>query len=107
MNSWRIASLAIAVLLLAVLGCSRPESKLVGKWQNENLPETLEFLANKTGVFEERTRPPLPFKWSMEDNRVRLDIIIGGTTQPLTGELSNDLFIMRNGNLQATYRKMK
>lgn len=107
MKSWRLASLAVAVLLLVVIGCSRTESKLVGKWQNENLPETLEFLDNKTGIFEERNRPPLPFKWSIQDNKVRLDVAIGGTAQPLMGELNNGLFVMRNGNLQATYRKMK
>lgn len=107
MKSWRITGLAVAMLLLAVMGCSRTESKLVGKWQNENLPETLEFFENKTGVFEERSRPPLPFTWSAQDNKVRLDVVIAGKTQPLTGELENDLFVMRNGNLKASYKKIK
>lgn len=107
MKSWKIAIPAIAVVLLAVTGCSKTESKLVGKWQNERLPETVEFFDNKSGVFEEQNKPPLPFKWSAQDNQVKLDVAIGGAVKTLNGELNKDVFVLKSGNLTASYRKIK
>ncbi len=103
----RTPILVAALLLLALLGCSKVESQLVGKWQNERLPETVQFFDNKTGVFEVKDNPSLPFKWSVEgDKRIKLDIVIAGVSRSLTGRMDKDVFILEGNNQQAIYRKV-
>lgn len=104
----RTPILVAALLILALLGCSKVESKFVGKWQNEHLPETVQFLNDKTGVFEVKDNPSVPFKWSViDDNRIKLDITLSGATKSLTGKLDKDVFILGDQNQQAIYRKIK
>ena len=62
-------SWAVLFLLATLLGCSKPESRLVGSWMNEKTSSSIEFNTDKTGVIHQRTNPQLPpdipFKWTM------------------------------------------
>src|SRR5512146_3421279 len=107
MNIYR----AVRVLVVAVLfafGCAKGESALVGTWANAQLPETIEFKNDRTGVFVVKDKPSLPFKWAVADNgRVKLDIDIQGTVRTLYGKLDNGAFVMETNGQTATYRKTK
>jgi len=62
-------SWAVLFLLATLLGCSKPESKLVGTWMNEKTSSNIVFNMDKTGVIHQRTNPQLPpdipFKWTL------------------------------------------
>lgn len=108
MNMRKTLTLLPALLLLALLGCSKVESHLVGKWQNEHLPETVQFFDNKTGIFEVKDKPSIPFKWSVEaDKRIKLDFVVGGIPKSLSGTVEKDEFILGNGADQARYARIK
>ena len=108
MNVRRTLSLIPLLIVSILTGCGNGDSQLIGKWQNENLPETVQFMKNKTGVFEVRDNPSLPFKWSLEDgNRIRLEFVVGGASKTLQGTIVKDEFFLRNAGQQAVYRKIK
>lgn len=104
-------SRAVRLLVVAVLfvfGCAKGESTLVGTWANVQLPETIEFKSDRTGVFVVKDKPSLPFKWTVVDNdRVKLDIDVQGTVRTLYGKLDNGAFVMETDGQKATYRKTK
>lgn len=81
----KIRIYALLVLLVAVVGCSKPESKLVGAWKNVKTASSIEFNKDHTGVILQRTNPQLPpnitFKWSMvKDNEFVVEVPIEGKT---------------------------
>jgi hypothetical protein len=67
----------LSILLLAIFGCSKPESKYVGIWSGKT--GTFQFADNMTGLIN----PPagvnlpknVPFKWSLQGkDTVRIDV---------------------------------
>lgn len=102
-------SRAVRLLIVAVLfafGCAKGEVGLVGTWANVQLPETIEFKGDQTGVFVVKDKPSLPFKWTVVDNgRVKMDIDVQGTVRILYGKLDNGAFVMENDGQKAVYRK--
>jgi hypothetical protein len=73
----KIAVSLLSILLFAILGCSKPESKYVGMWSGKT--GTFQFDDNRTG----KINPPpgvnlpkdVPFKWSLQGNdTVRIDV---------------------------------
>ncbi len=107
MNFYKAVRLSIFAALF-VFGCAKGESALVGTWANVQVPETIEFKNDRTGVFVVKDKPSLPFKWAVADNgRVKLDIDIQGTVRTLYGKLDNGAFVMESDGQKATYRKTK
>lgn len=105
MNIFRAVRLLIVVVLFA-FGCAKGDVSLVGTWSNVQLPETIEFKSDRTGVFVVKDKPSLPFKWTVADNgRIKLDIAVQGTVRTLYGKLDNGAFVMENDGQKATYRK--
>lgn len=67
----------VMVLCLIAAGCSKPESRLVGKWVGKT--GSFDFMKDKTGIIN----PPegialprnVPFKWSVQgSDTVRIDV---------------------------------
>jgi hypothetical protein len=107
MKMRRHANLFLAFFLLVIIGCSKTESKLIGKWQNTKMQETVEFRKDKSGVFDVLGAPPVPFKWSVRnDDGVRLDFVVMGTPKTLFGKLDKGLFVLGGNQMEATYRKI-
>ncbi len=107
MNSYKAVRLLIFAALFA-FGCAKGESSLVGTWANAQLPETIEFKGDQTGVFVVKDKPSLPFKWAVADKgRVKLDIDVQGTVRTLYGKLDDGTFVMESDGQKATYRKTK
>ncbi len=105
MSISRAGRLLIFAVLLA-FGCAKGEVTLVGTWANVQLPETIEFKNDRTGIFVVKDKPSLPFKWTVaDDGRVKLDIDVQGTVRTLYGKLDKGAFVMENNGQKATYRK--
>jgi hypothetical protein len=103
----RYANLFLAIFLLVFIGCSKTESKFIGKWQNTTMQERVEFRKDKSGFFDVLGAPPVPFKWSvLKDERIKLDFIVMGTPKTLLGKLDKGLFILEGNQMEATYRKI-
>lgn len=104
-------SRALRVLVVAVMfafGCAKGEVSLVGTWANAQVPETIEFKSDQSGVFVVKDKPSLPFKWTLVDNgRVKMDIDFQGTVKTLYGKVDKDVFVMESDGQKATYRKTK
>ena len=103
----RITKLMVVVLLcLAFIGCNRTESKLIGKWKNISLPETVEFKSDKSGTFEVKNNPSLSFGWKiLDEGRVEIDVNYMGNIQKLYGKLEKDTFVLEGKGEQAVYKK--
>ncbi len=96
------------VAALFIFGCAKSEVALVGTWANVQLPETIEFKSDRTGVFVVKDKPSLPFKWTVDNNgQVRVDIDVQGTVKTLYGKVDNGVFVMGSDGQKATYRKAK
>jgi hypothetical protein len=103
----RYAHLFLAIILLAVIGCSKTESKLIGNWQNTNMQEVVEFHKDKNGIFNVPGAPPVSFKWNVQnDDRIKLDFVVMGTPKTLIGKLDKGLFVLEGNQMEATYRKI-
>lgn len=90
MKFLRIRSWLLLSLLLPVLGCSKPESSLVGKWASEKTATVMEFNSDKTGVIHPRSGTNLPpsidFKWTMEGaDQFRVEMTLPGAAAAPTG----------------------
>ncbi len=106
-----IASFAVFFLLLSVLSCSKPESKVVGTWINEKTSSSIEFKKDKTGVIHQRTQANIPadlgFKWTMTgDKQFKVEVNMPGAPAPATAEghlEGSDTLVLQND----TFKKMK
>lgn len=103
--------LALLLLLLTVFGCNKPESKLVGTWNNVKTPSSIQFNQDKTGVIFQRTNPQLPqqilFKWAMlKDNDFIVEVLVQGNVSPpqAHGTLKEDDTIVLDND---TFKKVK
>jgi hypothetical protein len=111
MRFFRNTSWLPFLVLMLVLGCSRPESRLVGKWMNEKTSSTIEFNKDKTGAIYQRNSPNLPpnipFKWTMlKDDEFQVEVgAPGSTNAPAAhGRLTTkDTLLLEND----TFKKMK
>ncbi len=79
MRTFRFRSWMLFFVLMAVLGCSKPESKLIGTWVNEKTSSSIEFNKDHTGAIFQRTNPNMPpnipFRWTMlEGNNFRVEV---------------------------------
>lgn len=98
MNSYlRKYGAAGLILLVCLSGCSKPESKLIGKWVNESTASSIEFNKEHTGEIFQRTNPAMPpyipFKWTMLDDRqFKVEVgAPGNSTAPVAkGRLEGD-----------------
>ncbi|WP_129126942.1 hypothetical protein [Geomonas oryzae] len=96
---------ATVLMLLVALGCNRAEG-VVGTWANPQLPETVQFKADHTGVFVVKDLPSLQFTWQDDKNgTVRLDVAIRGTVKSLYGKLDNGAFVIAGNGQRAVYRR--
>jgi hypothetical protein len=101
----------VILLLMPLLGCSKPESKLVGTWVNERTSSSIEFNSNKTGVIHQRTQANVPsdlaFTWTMlGDKQLRVEVTVPGAPAPATAEgrlEGSDTLVLQND----TFKKMK
>lgn len=107
MTIHRYAALLPALSLLIFIGCSKIDSKLIGKWQNVNLNEVVEFHKDKTGVIGVSGKPPLTFRWTvLADDRLRLEVDVMGKPRTLTGKLDKETFVLELDQMNAVYRKI-
>ena len=101
-----ILLLGIAAVCLSFLGCKQGND-VTGKWKNINLPETLEFRQDKTGIFIVQNNPNLPFKWKVLDNgKIELDINFMGNPRTLYGKMEKNTFILTGNGEQAVYSRI-
>ena len=101
-----ILLLTVAVVCLVFLGCNQGND-VTGKWKNTNLPETIEFKKDKSGIFTVQNAPSLPFKWKiLGDGRIQLDINFMGTAKTLYGKLEKNTFVLIGNGEQAVYNRL-
>ncbi len=99
--------LVIAASLL-VCGCAKSGSGPVGVWSNTQTPETVEFKADRSGVFVVKDQPSLAFTWTtLDNNRVKVDISFHGSVRTLLGRVDGDDFVLDGSGQRATYHRMK
>lgn len=111
MRLLKIKNGLLFLLLLSVLGCSKPESRLIGKWINEKTSSVMEFNSDKTGVIHQRTRADIPpdisFNWTMVGkDQFTVQVSLPGAQSPpaARGRLeAKDTFILEDD----TFKKMK
>ena len=110
MKFLNIKTFAVLSLFATLLGCSKPEDKLVGTWQNVKTQSSIQFNKDKTGVIFQRTNPQLPpnitFKWAMvKDNDFMVEVPMQGTaTQKANGALQDNETIVLEGD---TFKRTK
>jgi hypothetical protein len=101
----------LACALMTMLGCSKPESRLVGTWTNEKTTSSIEFNKDHTGVIYQRTNPNIPpnipFRWTMLENG-QFKVEVGGGGAPnapaATGRLEGkDTLVLEND----TFKKVQ
>lgn len=105
----RMALLMVCVVAVSCLvGCSKADTRLVGKWKNQSLPEIVEFKSDKTGIFLVKDSPPLSFTWAIESgDNVRIDIPYQGKIQSLSGNVDKNVFVLNGKGEQALYVRME
>lgn len=102
---------ALCLLLISVVGCSKPESKLVGKWRSDKTSTTMEFNDNKTGVIHPSPRANLPpnltFRWTLlNDDLFKVEVNVPGSSSPPAGVgklESGDTFVLEDD----TFKKIE
>jgi hypothetical protein len=106
-----IAGFVMLLLLLSVLACSKPESRVIGTWVNEKTSSSIEFKNDKTGVIHQKTQanipPDLEFKWAMLGNKqFKVEVNMPGASAPATSEghlEGSDTLVIRSD----TFKKMR
>ncbi|RII25754.1 MAG: hypothetical protein CXR31_12115 [Geobacter sp.] len=100
--------MALVVAIFCQAGCNKNESRLVGKWRNQSLPEIVEFKNDKTGTFIVKDGSPLSFTWKIvKGDNVQLDIPYQGKVRSLTGSVDKNVFVLNGQGEQAVYMKME
>lgn len=102
--------LFVGLVLAFVFGCSRPESRLTGKWVEEGKGDTdnyFEFFSDKTVIMK---GPDYPFSgtWSiLNDGRIKanFDVPLGGKIAVL-GKMDGQAFIIEMDGKTARFVKM-
>jgi len=109
MKVMKITLLMVSVVVFSCLvGCSKADTRLVGKWKNQSLPEIVEFKNDKTGIFLVKDSPPLSFTWTIESgDNVRIDIPYQGKVQSLSGNVDKNVFVLNGKGEQALYVRME
>ena len=98
----------ILVATLCVWGCAKSGTDPVGVWSNIQTPESVEFKADKSGLFVVKDQPSLAFTWAaVDNNRVKVDINFHGTVRTLLGRVEGDMFILEGSGQKATYRRAR
>lgn len=92
MKPVKIFALVVIICCLAVVGCGKPESVIIGKWVGKT--GSFEFFKDKTGIVNPSPGQAglptnVPFKWSIVgDDEVRMLMPIGGG-RTIFGKLEN------------------
>lgn len=109
MKLLRMALLLVCVVALSCLvGCSKADTRLVGKWKNQSLPEIVEFKSDKTGIFLVKDNPPLSFTWRIDSgDSVKIDVPYQGHVRSLSGNVEKNVFILNGQGEQALYVRME
>jgi hypothetical protein len=98
----------VFVAVIFICGCTKTESNLVGAWSNLQTPESVEFKADKSGLFLVKDQPSLAFVWKVVDNdRVKVDINFHGSVRTLIGKVEGDRFVLEGSGQKATYRRIQ
>ncbi len=96
------------VIAVFICGCSKTGVTPVGVWGNAQLPETVEFRSDKSGVFVVKGQPSLAFTWeAADDSRVKVNVNFQGTIRSLAGRIDGDTFFLEGAGQQATYHRLK
>lgn len=108
----KLAKMLVAIHILGlafVFGCSRPESRLTGKWigEEKNNPDYFEFFSDKTVI---RKGDDFPFSgtWSiLSDGRIKAIFDIPGAGRiAILGKLEGQSFVIDMDGKTARYAKM-
>lgn len=88
----RLLKLVCAIVLcLGIVACSKPESKLVGKWVGKT--GNFEFTADKNGVMTLPQVPAaklsFPYKWSMQGDDVVAMVFAQPINKTIFGKLES------------------
>lgn len=97
--------IALFLLALLVCGCSKGPD-LVGTWKNTNVPEIVEFKADKTGQIQGQNVQPLSFTWQETGkNKYTLLVNYMGVKKELTGTVKNNSLTLESSIGKETYSK--
>jgi hypothetical protein len=91
-----------------VFSCSKPDSELIGTWENAKAPEVLEFKQDGTGVFTypNNATPPLNFVWKKTaENSYALEVNYMGNNRIITATLKDKALSLTSNMGIETYKK--
>ena len=92
-------------MAVALIGCSS-KSEPVGKWQNTNVEEQIEFKGDSSGVIKGKNLPPLMFAWRKEaEHSYILDVNFQGQKKSLRAIIQSDSLVLEGEGGKETYRK--
>lgn len=102
-----VLMVVLAALCVVFSGCKQG-GDVVGKWKNVNIPETIEFKKDMSGVFTVQNNPSLPFRWKdAGDGKIELDINFRGTVRTLYGKVDKNTFVLTGNGEQAVYNRVE
>ena len=96
----------VVLLLLCAFGCSSKEKELVGTWNNNFVPETLEFRADKTGTIIPVDQRRMEFTWQESANhKYSLDLNFRGQKTVLNAIVQDNTLTLESSTGKETYTK--
>lgn len=99
---------ALSFLMLVTAGCHKRTPELVGIWNNNKVPEVVEFKSDGSGVFsyQGNSNPPLKFVWKEKGkNTYLLSIDYLGSRKELLATVQNKSLVLESNTGKEFYSK--
>ena len=100
--------LTITMVIFVVMSLSACGKKAEpnGIWQNMNVPESMEFKSDNTGVIQGKNLPPLMFTWKKSaDHAYVLEVNFQGQMKQLKATVAKDALELEGEGGKEHYRK--
>jgi len=96
----RFLALTLFLFFLAALGCSKPETNLIGTWGGKT--GSFEFKENKTGLMSPKDNPAvkIPFRWSIQGEDVVAMIFPHPVNKTIFGKLETDSLVVEEDSFK-------
>lgn len=99
---------ALSFLMLVTAGCRRGTPGLVGIWNNNKVPEMVEFKSDGSGIFsyQGNSNPPLKFVWKKKgEHTYLLNIDYLGSRKELLATVQNTSLVVESTTGKEFYSK--
>ena len=101
-----ILAMTMVLAVMFVLSACGKKAEPNGIWQNMNVPESMEFKPDNTGVIQGKNLPPLMFTWKKSaDHTYVLEVNFQGQMKQLKAVVSKDALELEGEGGKEHYRK--